>query len=78
MRFNTSSVATLVLTAFAAASLFLLLAEHRAHSLGLWLLMLVPLCLVLLYLASTHARSDLDAPGSVDPATPSDKKKGHP
>ena len=78
MRFNTSSAATLVLTAFAAVSLLLLLVEHRAHSLGLWLLMLVPLCLVLLYVASTRTQSSLDDPDAVDPATSSDRKDGRP
>jgi len=74
MRLPTSTTVTLVLAAFAAASLFLLLTEHRAHLLGLWLLLLIPVCLVLLYLAGSQAESELDPPGAADRTTPSDRK----
>jgi hypothetical protein len=78
MRFNNSSAATLVLIAFAAASLFLLLVEHHAHGLGWWLMLLVPVCLVLLYVGSAQAESELEPTGPADQPKSSDRKEcGH-
>lgn len=58
MRIDSSKAVTWVLVAFAGVALLLLLAEHHAHAWGPLLMLLIPVCLVLLYLASSYAESD--------------------
>lgn len=58
MRIESSKAATWVLVAFAGVALLLLLSEHHAHAWGSLLMLLIPVCLVLLYAASSHAESD--------------------
>lgn len=73
MRIDPSKAVAWVLVAFAAAALFLLLAEHRAHAYGPLLMLLVPVCLVLLYVATSRAESD-DAGNDQERRSPRDQK----
>lgn len=57
MRIDSSKATTWVLVTFAVLALLLLLVEHRAHAWGPLLMLLIPVCLVLLYAASSHAEA---------------------
>lgn len=78
MRIDSSKATTWVLVAFAVVALRLLLAEHHAHAWGPLLMLLIPVCLVLLYVASSHAESGAGHQDKADRSTTREQEGKHP
>ncbi|CAM3791723.1 hypothetical protein [Roseateles saccharophilus] len=77
MRIDSSKAATWVLVAFAVVVLLLLLAEHHAHAWGPLLMLSIPVCLVLLYVATSNSESGA-SDDKVDRSTRNEEEGKHP